>query len=86
MKLMTSIVRYYHIVYLRERVEFKPLGKSPVRAELSSVEILLVEGISDLTKYSISVSLLMSHKKRGRKINITAVYFVFSFGFFFFFF
>ena len=64
-------VRCYRIVSLRERVELEPLDKSPVRAELSSVEILLVEGISDLNEYSISVSLLL-----GRKINITAVIFL----------
>ena len=51
----------------------EPLDKSPLRTELSSVEILLVEGISDLKEYSISVSLLLRHKKRGRKTNITAV-------------
>ena len=66
-------MRYYRMVFLRERVELQPLDKSPMRAELSSVEILLVEGISDLKEYSISVSLLLSHKKRGRKINITVV-------------
>ena len=49
-------VRCYRIIYLRERVELEPLNKSPVRAELSSVEILLVEGISVLRNYSISVS------------------------------
>ena len=65
-------VRCYCIVPFYERVELEPLDKSPVRAELSSLEILLVEGISDLTKDSISVSLLLSHKKRGRKTNITA--------------
>ena len=65
-------VRCYHIVSLRERVELQLLDKSPVRVELSSVDILLVEDISDLKEYSISVSLLLSHKKRGRKINITA--------------
>ena len=51
-------VRCYRIVSLRERVELEPLDKSPVRVELSSVEILLVEGISVLKKYLISVSLL----------------------------
>ena len=66
-------VRCYRIVSLRERVELEPLDKSPLRTELSSVEILLVEGISDLKEYSISVSLLLRHKKRGRKTNITAV-------------
>jgi len=45
----------YPIVSLRDRVELKPLDKSPVRAEFSSVEILLVEGISFLMNYSISV-------------------------------
>ena len=64
-------MRYYRMVFLRERVELQPLDKSPMRAELSSVEILLVEGISDLKEYSISVSLLLRNKKRGRKINIT---------------
>ena len=64
-------MRCYRIVFLRERVELKPLDKSLVRAELSSVEILFVEGISDLKENSISVPLLLSHKKRGRKINIT---------------
>ena len=66
-------VRCYRIVSLRERVELEPLNKIPVRVELSSVEILLVEGISDLREYSISVSLLLRHKKRGRKTNITVV-------------
>ena len=51
-------VRFYRIVSLREMVELELLDKSPVRAELSSVEILLVEGISVLKKYSISVSLM----------------------------
>ena len=51
-------VRCYRIVSLRERVELEPLDKSPVRTELSSVDILLVEGISVLKKYSIPVSLL----------------------------
>ena len=49
-------VRCYRIVSLRERVELEPLGKSPVRAEMSSVEILLVEGISGMRNYSIYVS------------------------------
>ena len=49
-------VRCYRIVSLREMVELEPLDKSPVRAELSSVEILLVEGISVLRNYSISMS------------------------------
>ena len=44
-----------------------------MREELSSVEILLVEGISGLKEYSISMSLLLSHKMRGRKKNIAAV-------------
>ena len=65
-------VRCYRIVFLRERAELEPLDKSSMRVELPSVEILLVEGISDLKEYSISVSLLLRHKKRGRKINITA--------------
>ena len=67
------MVAGYRILSLRESVELQPLDKSPMRAELSSVEILLVESISDLKEYSISVSLLLSHKKRGRKINITTV-------------
>ena len=49
-------VRCYRIVFLRERVELEPLDRSPVRVELSSMEILLVEGISVLRNYSISVS------------------------------
>ena len=48
----------FRIVSLREKVELEPLDKSPLRAELSSVEILLIEGISVLKKYSISISLL----------------------------
>ena len=69
-------VRCYHIVSLRERVELQPLGKSPVRAELLSMERLLVEGISVLKKYSISMSLLLIHKKRGRITDITTVVFI----------
>ena len=60
-------MRCYRIVSLCGRVELQPLDKSPMRAELSSVEILLVEGISVLKIYSISVSLLLSHKERGKK-------------------
>ena len=63
----TTPVRCYRILSLHERVELQPLAKNPVRAELSSVEILLVESISDLKKYSISVTLLLSYKKRGIK-------------------
>ena len=51
-------VRCYRIVSLRESVESDPLDKSHVRAELSSMEILLVEGISVPKKCSISVSLV----------------------------
>ena len=51
-------MRCYCIVSLRGRVELEPLDKSPVRAELSSVDIRLVEGFSVMKKYSISVSLL----------------------------
>ena len=68
----------YRTVSLRERIELQPLDKSAERVELSSVDILLVEGISVLKKYSISVSLLLSHKKRGRKINITVLLFITS--------
>ena len=59
----------YRIVSLRERVELEPLDKSPVRAELSSVAIVLVEGISVLKKYSISVSLL-----HGRPLQYIKLY------------
>ena len=63
-------VRCYRIVFLRERVELEPLDKSPVRAELSSVEILLVEGISVLKKYLISVSLLYGVQEETSKIKL----------------
>ena len=63
----------YRIVSLHKRVELQPLDKNLVRAELSSVEIRPVEDISDLKECVISVFLLLSHKKRGRKINITTV-------------
>ena len=51
-------VRCYLKVSLRGRDELEPLDKIPVRADLSSVDIRLVEGISVMKKYSISVSLL----------------------------
>ena len=51
-------VHCYRIVSLRERANLEPLKKSPVRAKMSSVEIILVEGISVLRKYSISACLI----------------------------
>ena len=66
-------VSCYRIVSLRKRVELQTLDKNLVRAELSSVEIRPVEDISDLKEYFIYVSLLLSHKQRGRKTNITTV-------------
>ena len=65
-------MRCYRIVSLCGRVELQPLDKSPMRAELSSVDIFLVEGISVLKIYSISVSLLLIHKEIGEK-NIMTV-------------
>ena len=63
-------VRCYRIVSFRERVELEPLDKIPVRVELSSVEILLVEGISVLKKYLISVSLLYGVQEETSKIKL----------------